>query len=368
MTTVYLCIGTQKTGTTTLQYFMRDNARALKKQGYVYPYMDLGFPDKYYKNRNGHFLVSEDAPTIEKAYQLLADMAKKYQNIVLSDEIIWHRSILEKGFWEDIMQSFQKIQCRVKVVVYLRRQDDLIQSLWNQKVKGLQGITTDFEHFIGEKKYMYFPLDYYANLKRIESYVGKENLLVRVYETGQFEGKNQDLVSDYLQTIGIKYTEDFRLKDNAHNDGLSGNYIEIKRQMNGIPEYSKMDNFLRTPLLLANKYQSESNPKEKCSMFSYKERLAFMSEYEESNRKTAEEYLGRSDGRLFFQQIPDLPKWSVNEGEMYQDLLVFMIEALCAQEVKINALKKEMKFCRHKSFFERVFSWGKRKLKKILKK
>ena len=42
MATVYLCIGTQKTGTTSLQYFMRANEGVLKEQGYSYPYMDIG--------------------------------------------------------------------------------------------------------------------------------------------------------------------------------------------------------------------------------------------------------------------------------------------------------------------------------------
>lgn len=51
MATVYLCIGTQKTGTTSLQYFMRANEGVLKEQGYSYPYMDIGIPDAYYKNR-----------------------------------------------------------------------------------------------------------------------------------------------------------------------------------------------------------------------------------------------------------------------------------------------------------------------------
>ena len=40
MATVYLCIGTQKTGTTMLQAFMRNNPEALAEQGYCYP--DMG--------------------------------------------------------------------------------------------------------------------------------------------------------------------------------------------------------------------------------------------------------------------------------------------------------------------------------------
>ena len=56
MAIVYLCVGTMKTGTTALQTFMRKNPEALKKQGYCYPFMEVG-PVSGPKNRNGHFLI-----------------------------------------------------------------------------------------------------------------------------------------------------------------------------------------------------------------------------------------------------------------------------------------------------------------------
>ena len=56
MTTVYLCVGLQKTGTSALQKFLRMNEAELMKQGYCYPLLKLEI-DKKYNDRNGHFLV-----------------------------------------------------------------------------------------------------------------------------------------------------------------------------------------------------------------------------------------------------------------------------------------------------------------------
>ncbi len=35
----------------------------------------------------------------------------------------------------------------------------------------------------------YFPLDYYKQLEEITKYVNKEDLIVRPFEQGQFEGR-----------------------------------------------------------------------------------------------------------------------------------------------------------------------------------
>src|SRR5699024_12805516 len=42
MTTVYLHIGAHKTGTTALQYFLWNNRKRLRKEGYLYPKLGLG--------------------------------------------------------------------------------------------------------------------------------------------------------------------------------------------------------------------------------------------------------------------------------------------------------------------------------------
>ena len=99
MATVYLCIGTQKTGTTFLQEFMRRNEKALKKQGYCYPKFELGINGM--KNRNAYFLVhhsklgnkeacqKEEAEFKRIAYSKIKELSKEFPNIVLSDENIW---------------------------------------------------------------------------------------------------------------------------------------------------------------------------------------------------------------------------------------------------------------------------------------
>lgn len=353
MSTVYLCIGTQKTGTTYLQRFMAENREALKKQGYCYPDLTLGM-NRMFENRNAHFLTylstigeeeecrADEAEKKRMAYEILGELAKEYSNIVLSDETIWYQCKKKENFWTELLEEFHKIGCEVKVIVYLRRQDQVISSLWNQRLKGMPGITYTFLEFIEQGRFKWFPLNYYSHLQKIAGYVGKENLTVRVFERGQFGGSQNSLLTDYLDAINVTLTDDFHQPEEEVNFGLSGNFIEMKRIINGIPQYQEMNNFMRIPIVAASVYQAQENPEEKVSMFSYEKLLKFMARYEEGNRKTAVEFLGREDGVLFKEPLKELPAWSVKDENMYRDMLTFMTEMFCAQERKIVELTQKV--------------------------
>lgn len=352
MAMINLCIGTMKTGSTALQSFLQSNLKALEKQNFCYPLMDVEAMS-YAKSRNGHFLVfktvhqnipktEEQIAKIQQAcYQQLEEAAKNYPNIILSEELIWHHSEKQENFWENLVDRLEKINCQLRVIVYLRRQDMLVQSLWKQGVKSGLQTSCPFDKYVRRRRYRYFPLDYYAQLKKIEKFVGKENLAVRVYENGQYEGGT--IISDFMHTLGIPLTEDFVQDTERRNPSLNGNFIEIKRILNGLPEYREMDNFMIKPLLSASLFQEKRAKGEKTSLFSYEDQTAFLKGYEESNRKVAVEFLNRGDGVLFRERIQELPVHQISSDTMCRDLLLFTAEMLLDQQKKIEALQNQIK-------------------------
>lgn len=353
MTTIYLCIGLPKTGTTATQTFLSENRDLLEKQGYCFPELKTG-TDSRFKNRNGHFLAyrsdhpdkemkkQEENAIREKGFQLLEKLANTYPNIVLSDEAIWKISAQKKGFWEDITERFKAINCQLRVIVYLRRQDLFIQSLWNQNIKSQVKWTKKFDDFIEKKAYSYFPLNYYEQLTRIAGYIGQENIIVRVYEHGQFEGNGHCIYSDFLQCIGLEMSAQYTNDNVKSNLGLRGNYIEIKRIVNTVPEYRQMTDFLCSPVKSANNCLAKGSLHTDTSMFSYAQQKTFLERYEESNRKIAEQFLNRSDGRLFYEPLKEYPKWEVKPDTMYRDIILLMTEIACTQQKEILHLKEEM--------------------------
>ena len=338
MTTVYLCIGTPKTGTTALQSFMRENEKLINEQGYSFPYMDLGILP-IFRDRNAHFLVHQsELPTPEErekefetvranGYKIVAEEAKKYKNIILTDELVWNRCNEIENFWPDLIENFKRMNCEIKVVVYLRRQDLIIQSLWNQHVKVARRIWKTFRECIYGEYFNYFPLDYYAQLSKIAQYVKKENMIVRPYEKGQFE--ENSIHADFFKAVGLSLTDAFTREKVEPNVGLKGNYIEIKRILNCVETYREMDDFMRRPVLNASKCQDSLEPYPQESMFTYEEQIEYMKRFEESNQKVAKEFLHREDGVLFYGM------W---KGYMEQPQLKDFIEFMKNKGVKLHIL------------------------------
>lgn len=380
MATVYLSIGTVKTGTTALQTFMRENDLVMQKQGYCYPLMDIGIYNKYV-DRNGHFLVyrsekenREDRKVEEKAvrdraYKILEESAQKHNHIILSDELIWHRSRSNPHFWERLRPNFAKIGCDVKVIVYLRRQDLLIQSLYNQSIKALPRTALTFDDYVKETQ---FPLDYAENLERIVKGIGRENLIVRVYESGQFEGEEHSIFSDFAKCVGLELTEDFTRNRILSNVGLNGNYLEIKRLLNALPEYQESNDFMKVPIWQASGTKVSGSHHAKTSFFTYEAQKEYLRQFDESNQRVAREYLGRENGVLFEEEVKELPVWNVEKEQMYQDIILSMGELFCAQEQKIvelqneyNELKDALKNLKNenKSMYNSVIFRGYRKVR-----
>ena len=366
MATVYLHIGTPKTGTSAIQHFLIENRETIKQFGYCLPDLYFGFGMPFLE-KNGHVLVhryrretveqsrKEYREGVDRAFEVLEQAAKEYDNIILTEEEIWKDCNSIKNFWKDLMARFDRIGCSVKVVVYLRRQDQIVESLWNQWVKSFYRTTITFREWLDKKKYSYYPMDYYGHLMKIAKYVGKENIIVRVYEKSRFEGDEQSIFSDFFQTIGLPLTDDYKRDTTSTNHGLKNNFIELKRMINGIPEYKEVQDFLRRPVLYASDYADKVDHAPKNTMFSYEEQLALMKEFEETNRKVAVEFLGREDGILFTEPMNELPMWKWNPDTVSRDLLLIMGEAFITQEKKrvhqqetLETLVKEMRSARGK--------------------
>lgn len=380
MSIVYISVGMQKTGTTALQSFMRENEKALENQGCCYPLLKLGIASKY-NDRNAYFLVyraseieeksdreDEERRVREKAFTDLGDLAKTYPKIILSDELIWHRYLDVKDFWKNAVNDFKKIQCDVKVIVYLRRQDLFIQSLWNQSVKAMPRIEKTFEECIRTNQFKYYPLDYYKNLCKIAEAVGRENIIVRVYEKGQFEGEEHTIYSDFLKSIDVKMTDEFTKENVIPNDSMDGNFIELKRIMNQIPDYKLTNDFMRNPMCEASVFCKDADKLEKMSMFSYTQQLEYLKQFQESNEKVAKEFLNRADGILFYDLVVEQKQWKLEPEKMYRDLLVLMCEEFCEQEKKITELREEMQVLKEevRKLKNSLFFRGYRKLRRLV--
>ena len=120
---------------------------------------------------------------------------------------------------------------------------------------------------------------------------------------------------------------------------------------------------------------SEISEKEyPCRFYSRSEAVEFMKQFEEGNRKLAEEYIG--DGRpLFTTNFKDLPKWEPDNPFLKEDTIRVsamsdlellhriqdvdnnknsMLDRLELLEKRIDTSEQNLKICRIKNLFRRT--------------
>lgn len=200
----------------------------------------------------------------------------------------------------DFLSAVKDEYENICVIVYLRRQDQYVESLWNQLIKSYFCNKIPFYQWVSSVL-----LNYKENLDTIAQVIRKENLIVRVYEKAQFQGKRKNLISDFLYALHIELDwNKCTFPEGNNNPALFGNFVEIKRRIN---QYLEPESELSRDIEGVFYYyfiQSFALVKHAEGMFSPKEREDFMKQYEEENAEIAREYLGRKDGILFYENKP----------------------------------------------------------------
>lgn len=335
MATVYLHIGMPKTGTSHIQNFLWTNDEVLREKGYVYPKFK-SFPG-IGKARNGYFLrnqlkdplTGKRDPEKEKeiynqSFDEISELSQTYDKIILSEEGIWDTPTFS---WTKYKKEIDSRDLDTKIIVYLRRQDLFIESYWSQKVKETSVLT--FNEYINKKKYSKLRLNYYTRLCEISDVVGKENIIVRVYEKDQYEGKEKNLTSDFLNVIGLKLDDSFIMPERVFNPSLSGIYVEVKRILNYNPTYKIPKSFV-VPLLYQTMIDNSDMSDFKSSKYFAKEQqIEFLNQFAQENSLVAKEYLGRENGELFLEKIENNNDESVKYSS--KDLV-----SICGQVIEIQ--------------------------------
>jgi len=284
--TLFLHIGTHKTGTSAIQFVLRNNNEILRKHGLAY----LKLSRKKIRS------LTEYNPSHVNSFRknFLLECNRFNQqgefSFIISDEALSGNTDCYYRNIDVIAKSFQEITkgFLVKIIVYLRSQDQFIQSAYTQKIH--QGESYSFKEFLNS-----FPIDA-LNWKKLldiyAEYFGKQNLIPRVYDD-QLLLDGRGVLNDFAKIINceeLASTKQIKYK----NKGYSRDSVELARLLN--PKLNDQEvRFLRSILQSIDTKQ----PFERYTYFTEKERLAFLQQYAESNSMVAKEYFKKTEGNLF---------------------------------------------------------------------
>ena len=156
MSRLVLHIGLEKTGSTYLQALLRRNADLLRAQGIGYPdfcqgkehleFLMAGLPDINWMHRRFEIRTPEQLHELQRRVRAgLEHMATNYETSIITSERL---SVQRKP---EVIATYAAM-CRdyfddVDVVVYLRRPDHAVGSLYGQQIK-VGRTRRDVEHFM----------------------------------------------------------------------------------------------------------------------------------------------------------------------------------------------------------------------------
>lgn len=306
---LFIHIGSPKTGTTALQHFLHEKRDALLSLGVLYP--------RGGSHRSAHHVLGAavfpgrasrlEGQTRDEALKTSVDAIREEINtfkphtVVLSTEYLW--GDLSPANVRRLLTPFN--DCRIHIVIYVRRQDLLAQSLYVQAVKG--GEARPFADWLAQAREGSKAGFHFDQVMSAWSDSGvNTRIIVRVYEKGQLAS---DIREDFLQTVAPGLTIALP-EDRITNTSPDITTIELLRAVSaGVPDKDKANNIRRRLI-------AKSPPRtlfEPLTYFGPGEAAAFVEEFAESNATVARRYLGREDGVLFRDPPPgdggETPPW-----------------------------------------------------------
>jgi|KBSMisStandDraft_5_1062788.scaffolds.fasta_scaffold102019_3 hypothetical protein len=329
---LFLHIGTEKTGTTSIQHFMAHNRSLLQEQGVLYPRSPgklnhIGITALAQECDHGELWAKLGIGTLEGRDQYASELegsleaelaAYPFTKVVLSNEHCSSR-LMSDAEVDTLRKFLERFFSCIRVIIYLRRQDDFVVSTYSTGIKS--GRTDPFE--LPKKRRSIRRYDYWELLSRWSRAFGKENILCRKFERTSFA--SGDLIADFLTAIGCDPGPTWQ-NPGSVNSSLDARCLEFLRLMNlygGVTRPPKLIRMLESvsdgPLIDIPEHR----------------RVAFMRELRDSNAMVAREYFGAeltdSDDPLF------LPRSDRRERTHPRELGVEEIIALAATLLSINA-------------------------------
>jgi len=297
-----LHIGTEKTGSTSIQRFLAKNRARLREAGVLFP-VAPGLD-----NQKALTAIAEEN-TEDSALQEIFDIRTKSDlqrfrqdlrqklrkelreggcsHVVMSNEHCSSR--LRDHSQVDFLRTFlSEFFDRIRILVYIRRQDDFLISTYSTMVK--TGRTNPIH--VPSAKGQLRRYDHWDLLSRWAEVFGRENIICRKYDRSELV--DGDIIKDFGAQAGVPTTPEYE-RPVMTNESLDAEALEFLRIFNRYYNRTGHRSQLVQALAAISDGPLVTLPED--------ELVKFMGLFTESNEKVATEYFGGpiegSDNPLF---------------------------------------------------------------------
>lgn len=314
---IVLHIGTEKTGTSSIQHFLSDNRAALAAEGVVYPRFTglnggsqwgivaavLGQP---WRTEIGARLgIHNKAGADSYRQQLLEAFDHELlacpgcHTLILSSEH-FHSRLSGPAKLRALKKLLSRWSDNVQVVVYFRRQDRVAISHYSTKLKTGQVEPKVFKAIAGDILPYYYDYErIYANWSQV---FGKKSVQAGIFAPQHLAGG--DLLTDFCGRAGI--TEEGKSRPAKINESLSETGVQLLLELNKQWPKDPLKGVNPSRELLAASIGREH--KGRNSPATRAQAHAFYAHFAAGNARLAKEAFPALEGPLFDEDFNDYPE------------------------------------------------------------
>ncbi|MCP4476251.1 MAG: hypothetical protein GY821_17170 [Gammaproteobacteria bacterium] len=232
---LYFHIGSYKTGSTDIQRFLATNTKNLLKQGVLYPHFARQ-QDRHYElvirysserfRAENKIYADEEITLLKKRFDAEVEKSTAEKIILSAEEFSWPLASQQWKLIKTLSDGYE-----IFVIVYLRRQDELIMSLYNQIVKNTLNTKVPLLDIVQKKQssfsgFIETLLDHYETMLSDWSTLVENNSIV----VTPYEGEVQnDVVGHFLKCVNIEYRDEMDRPEDRDNVSMPHTLIKLKR-------------------------------------------------------------------------------------------------------------------------------------------
>lgn len=277
---LYLHIGIGKTGTTSIQNLLQANKKNLADKKFFYPNTVQNFQ-----------LAINGIPQMPKEVELLYKKViieynkKNCNTMILSCERF---VFCRENYIRKVSEIFKDWD--VKIIFYVRKQDNLLLSDFLQKIKAGTLLNPSFDDFF---KHNGNAFKYMTRIRPWKEFFGKENIITRVYDDPNIK---KDVCLDFNKIVGIESI----MKENKiinSNSSIISEYVKLTILVNSHVKNENLKNSLMNEIiLLSNKFKSATN---KIKLEQNDDQKYITEYYLSDNKIFSEEFLSQEQSKYF---------------------------------------------------------------------
>ncbi|HDL01809.1 MAG TPA: hypothetical protein ENH23_06210 [candidate division Zixibacteria bacterium] len=221
---LYIHIGTHKTGSTAIQHFLRQNDVLLRTKGFFCLQGLKEFKTLITSKEVNNKIITRCKKELESRVKQ-TKQKNTDQCFILSREGFSGNPLIGYKNAGIVAKRLSQITTNfdVYIIVYLRRQDGFVESMYTQQIH--EGESYTFQSFLYSLPA--FSFNWKHLLTCYSEYFGKENIIVRQYDKF-FLPEPDSLLVDFCQILGIDIQNTaFHDESSKPNRGYSIDALEI---------------------------------------------------------------------------------------------------------------------------------------------